>query len=166
MTREKVKPVHIDYIELEGTMLELLIDEHHTPAAKCGDQVYHGLADLIKNMPELTEPAHLNALAEICNFVFKGQEFHFIKDVEEFKKMYCERIEFEKAKLAPDLQRLSDFGIFDVSVMHPPRIVKHQFIFFVSNDYNQLPFRVLCELPFSREYPSVRYELLPYVHGH
>lgn len=162
MNRIKEKPIHITNILFKEKTFELILNAHKNPIIKCGSDYFKNMEELITAFPDLAKPENLYTLAEACNFMFKGLEFSPINDVEEFKSEYMHQIKFEQTQLELMGPRLSDYGIYDVSVMHQPRLLHSQFIFFVMNAYNRLPFRVICALPLSRDYPSVRYELLPY----
>lgn len=127
-----------------------------------GKDKYKTLHSLLKKVPELTEPQHFAALAQLTNFLAKGFEYQYIENTKQFKEDYLNRIEFEKNSFDYIPNRLIDHGIFNVMVMHPPHIINNELVFFVKNAQNDLPFKVSCPFPITSETPNVLYQLLPY----
>jgi hypothetical protein len=164
MVHTKATQIHVGDLEFKGKSFALILDAHQTPMLKYKNDVYQNMSELLRDFPDLIVPENAFLLAKLCNFMSKGLEFKVIEDIEEYKKKYRACIEYEQTHTVINSHRLVDFGVFDVSIINVPHLTPHQFIFFVCHEYNYLPFRVTYALPPSREYPSVRYELLPYLH--
>lgn len=158
----KALPTHTQTNQFDRQSLQFLLDEAHSPMIQYESRYYHSFNELINTFPHpLTDD--LKLFAEMANFMFKGDEFSVIDDIEAFKKAYHTQIQREKTRFIVAEQRLSEYGIFDLSSLHSPRLEAQQFIFFVKNDFNQLPYKVTCTLSSHEQTSHVHYTLLPYL---
>lgn len=139
---------------------ECRIDKDNHPSVIYHKEEHSYLSSLLRAAPWLLEAKNLKALASVANFFFKDIEFDFIEDIENFKKTYQELINTPPSKRNPLPFQLIDFGVFDVSSMCDPYFDQNTFIFYVKNNYNLLPYRVICS-SLTQETPDVSYELLP-----
>jgi hypothetical protein len=148
-------------LSLDSTELFFLFDQAHQPAIEINGFQYTSLNHLLQILPQLIHPRHLEKLAQIANFLAKGLEFEYIEDIELFKQNYWQQIEAEQLNLHHETPALKDYGIFDLSVMHPPRLMDHKLIFFVKHDYLSIPYQTSLCYPISKELLHMSYELLP-----
>ena len=139
-----------------------LLMEDQSPAAEFRGQIIHQLWILCQQCDLLTDPAYLKEFAVISNFLWKGGSFQFIDSIEEYQKNYYAQIEREK-KYPADVfpYRLTDYKIFDLSVMHDPRLIEEQLHFYVSNTASGLPYHVICPFPYTSLSTLVHYQILP-----
>lgn len=134
----------------------------HIPVIEYQEKVYRYLWLLINEVKELSQPAYINIFAVIANFFWKGTEFQFIENVSVYQKQYQERVNYERQFPADVFEfRLTDYKIFDVSVMHDAIIEEGQIIFFVCNLTNGLPYRVVAPFPYNVPSTLVHYQILP-----
>ena len=147
------------------TELSFHLDQD-TPIVTVKGNKYTTLHQLVKDVPELSNPENIEAFAEISNFMFKGIEFTFIDNIPEFQKEYVKRLEQDKKHPEKPSHGLhfSDYGIYRIEIMHPPKIERGHLIYFVKNGYTQLPYRVSCPFPFTGDHTVAKYELLPNAH--
>jgi hypothetical protein len=111
-----------------------------------------------KNQTPLNPVKHTkqDELKNLALSVLAGSEYRMINNPELYQQLYRRRILEENCDF--DLQpRLSAYGIFDISDIHPPSIEGRRLVFFARNSHN-VPYKVTCDLT-SRK---MRYELLPY----
>lgn len=142
------------------------LDSNHQPIIIYKEKKYTSMHDLCMELPEfLSGTIDLKKLAHFLNFMSKGIGYEVIDNIKRYKEDYLARIEFEKNSFDYLPVRLRDHGVFDVSVMHSPQIVREEFIFFVKNADNNVPYRVNCPFPINPETPNLNYQLLPYTTG-
>lgn len=149
-------------VNVHGFDLLCQLDSHLKPLVRSGDKTYQSLFGLTQAIPVLELNDHLKALAKIANFLSGGAEYQFIEDISKYQEEYLNRVEFEQNSFDYIPNRIIDHGIFDVSVMHPPRIINNELVFYVKNDQNQLPYCVSVAYPITKESDGIRYQLLPY----
>ncbi len=141
--------------------LFFLFNHQHQPVIEMEGIQYHSLGQLLHILPQLHHPQHIEKLVQIANFLARGIEFQYIEDIELFKENYYQEIEAEQSSLLEDSPKLKDYGIFDLSGMHPPCLKKHQLIFFVKHDYLSVPYQATLFQPIESESLHMNYELLP-----
>lgn len=154
--------ISIQMISLGPHELFFLFDRHHQPAIEVKEVQYHSLGILLKTFPQLQQQDHFDKLAQIANFLAKGLEFQYIEEINSFKTSYYQQVELERSSLLYEGVTLKDYGIFDLSVMHPPCLKDHKFIFFVKHDYLGIPYQVSLLYPIGKDNPEMIYELLPF----
>lgn len=154
--------VSIQRIALEGNEFHLFFDQDQEPVINVSGQIYTVPSDLFQTFPFLSSIRYLGKAAQMINFLSVGLEFRFIENVEKFKDHYLQCIESELGSVDSDRPMLSQYGIFDVSHLHPPQIQDGSLVFYVKNDQTQLPYRVEVPFPPIEEEFEVQYELLPY----
>ena len=132
------------------------------PVAEYRNQTISHLWILCNQCPCLSDPRHLCAFAEIANFLWKGESFKFIARIDEYQENYLRQVDCEK-KIPSDVfpYRLTDYQIFDVSVMHKPRLMEDKLHYFVYNTSTGLPYRVVCPFPYTSTSTMVHYQVLP-----
>ncbi|MBA3958065.1 MAG: hypothetical protein H0X51_06700 [Parachlamydiaceae bacterium] len=147
---------------IQSSELQYTIDANKKPVILYKGKTYSQLQELTAAIPSLTEPNSLEAFASALNFFCSGTRYLFITNIPEFQEDYLNRIEFEQNSFDYIPNRIIDHGIFDTSKMHPPQILNDELVFFVQDDYTQLPYRASCPYPIETPTPKVRYQLLPY----
>lgn len=158
--KQRSNPVEIIKVSSD-IQLECQLEGKH-PVVICNQKKYNNLRSLHKEVPELIDAIDLKDLAHLLNFMSSGKEYAVLDKVKRYKDEYLARIEFEKNSFDYLPVRLSEHGIFDVSVMHAPRVVAEEFAFFVKNVDSEVPYRVSCHYPIDLETPNLRYQLLAY----
>lgn len=136
--------------------------KNNKPYAYLNNQEFSYLWFLVDKVPQLSEPHYLREFCEISNFFWKGVQFEFIDSIQAYQQQYIERIEMEynnPADIFP--YRLTDFAIFDISVMHEPKIEGDMLSFYVYNVTNGLPYCVICPYPYPVKSTQVHYQILP-----
>jgi len=133
------------------------------PVVEYNQQTYPFLWSLLQDIPQLCETTHLTHFAKISNFYWKAGNFQFIDSIEEYQKFYLARVKFEQDNPADLFEfRLTDFKIFDVSVMHPPEVENEQLSYFTYNKLTFIPYRVVCPFPYHLQ-QNVHYQILPII---
>ena len=151
-----IQVLHVNLFELR-----FFFDQYQQPTVEIQERHYHSFPDLFHDLPLLSTTPYLDKAAQVINFLVKGLEFQYIDDISLFQTNYRRIIEDESFESPYEHTRLSDYGIYDVSGMHPPKIVEGQLVFFVRHDYTALPYRVSLPYPIAANDKSVYYELLP-----
>ena len=154
--------ISIRMISLKSHKLFFLFDNDHQPIIEVEDVPYRSLKDLLDTFPELGAKNNLGTLAQIANFLARGMEFQNIEDIEAYKEFYCQQIESEKASSLYEGSTFRDYGLFDLSVIHPPCLKNHQLIFYVKDEYLNIPYQATLNYPIQHDHPEIVYELLPY----
>jgi hypothetical protein len=154
--------VFIKEIMIENHVISLCI-QNQTPIVECNHQRFANVWLLVDHIHLLSHLDYLQEFAEISNFFWKGTQFQFIESISNYQRLYKERVELEKKHPADIFEyRLTDFKLFDVSVMHPPQVEQGQLSYFVFNVTNGLPYRVVCPFPYTASTSTfVHYQLLP-----
>ena len=149
-------------IEIEEQSLQGVIDGMQ-PKLQLKEQSFTSIHELIDVLPSLSNAENRLHLAQAINFLARGLEFHVIEEPEEFNSAYEIRInqEIRQPQYGSPL-RLTDYGIFDTSLIHLPIVEKGFFVFYVENEYNGLPYKVSISYPLREAQAQIRYELLPY----
>lgn len=142
---------------IEENEFNLLFNSLHQPTIEIANENYNSLKALLQKYPLLVCDTNLPKTVQMINFLLTGLEYEYIDDLEKFKEDYQQRIESEQATLVGNSVKLSDYGIYDVSFMHEPKLDKGKLIFFVKNDSNNLPYKVSVDTISSKAH----YELLP-----
>lgn len=151
----------IKEISLGPYTLRLLM-HNQMPLVERDGEFYNHIWLLSQQLPLLSDPTYIHQFAEISNFLWKGLQFQFIDQIADYQRFYIERIELERKCPTDIFQfRLTDFKIFDVSVMHDPRINEKELSFFVYNTSSALPYRVVCPFPYIEASALVHYQILP-----
>jgi hypothetical protein len=152
----------IHMISIQNKELHFFFDQDNLPTVEIEEKKYSSFFSLLTDLPDLQHICDLDKVAQIINFFSKGLEFHYIENIEHFKEDYLQRIEAEQIDLGGNLH-LSDYGVFNVGLLHPPLLTERKLIFFVKHDYNSLPYRVSFPFPVTDGLVTIRYELLPYL---
>lgn len=100
---------------------------------------YPSLKRLLEDYPILLN--QLQELAILVNFILVGDTYRVIKEISSYKREY--------------------HGEYNVNDMHPPKIVDRRFIYYVTNEVNDIPYRASCLYPLSDVLSDASYELLP-----
>lgn len=147
-----------------GTHIIKLFIIKDKPIAEFENQHYSQLWFLVQTCPLLSEVDYLKEFARISNFFWKGLAFHYIDSISYFQQHYHQQIELER-RCPGDIfpYRLTDFKIFDVSVMHDPYLEDGSLYYFVYNSSNGLPYRVVCPFPYTTTSTLVHYQILPII---
>lgn len=153
--------ISIQMLSIESTELFFLFDYQHQPVIEVNGIQYTSLRQLLDILPQLHHPQHLEKLAQIANFLAKGLEFQHIEDIELFKESYYQQIEAAQSSLLDDGPKLKDYGIFDLSAMHPPCLKKEQLVFFVKHDFLLIPYQATLFQPIENDLLHMAYEILP-----
>ena len=155
------QPATIKEISIGSSTLRLFMQEQ-TPLVEYEGQVFNHVWLLTQQLPSLSDPIHIKQFAEISNFLWKGLQFQFIDNIAVYQKFYTEQVELER-KFSSDVfpYRLTDYKIFDVSVMHDPHLESNQLFYFVYNSTTALPYRVVCPFPYNSTSTLVHYQILP-----
>lgn len=161
MTTAKQSHNVIHTISLQGVELQCLLDKDMHPSVIHGAHSHQTLYSLVKALPTLEHPDHLKALAYLVNFFSHGLAYQYIDNISSFKEQYLERVEFEQNTFDYLPVRISDHGVFDTSVMHPPHIIQDELVFFVKEESTGIPTCVRCPYPIKAD-QQARYQLLPY----
>lgn len=157
-------------MDLQVPIKELQVGPHsiclslkqQQPVVIVQNQIYAHLWFLTDAIPELSDPQHLIPFAQISNFFWKGIHFQYVECIASYQKHYIERVELERRHPADVFEyRLTDYKIFDVSVMHEPKIEHDHLIYFVYQVATGLPYRVVCPYPYKSTSTLVHYQILP-----
>lgn len=151
----------IKELTIGGETLRLLIKDQ-IPLVEFNNQLINHIWILCQQFTSLNNPAFLSEFAEVSNFLWKGLHFLFIEQICEYRNNYVRQVELEQ-KHSGDVfpYRLTDYKIFDVSVMHEPRLVDGQLHYFVCHAETGIPYRVVCPFPYLCQNPIVHYQILP-----
>lgn len=130
--------------------------------ASVNGEIFVNLWLLVQELPLLSEPIYMNEFAQISNFFWKGPSFEVIDNIPEYQNYYLKQVALEK-KHSPDVfpYRLTDYRIFDVSVMHDPELLENQLSYFVYQTNTGIPYRVNCPFPYRSTSTFVHYKILP-----
>lgn len=150
----------VGVFKVKGREVLCQLDRHHHPLVTIEGKIYHSVLKLLRAFPEIEE--NVGAVARLVNFLCSNNEYTFIEDIAKFQEEYVDRVEFEQNSFDYIPDRIIDHGVFNITVMHSPKVVDNQLIFYVKNENSQLPYRVSCAYPIQSESPEVRYQLLPY----
>ena len=132
------------------------------PIAGYENQTFTFLWGLIEKIPSLSDTRYIAQFAHLSNFFWKAGQFECVENIEEYQRFYVERVELERKQPADLFEyRLTDYKIFDVSVMHAPRVEDKQLVYFTYNKGNGLPYRVVCPFPYHLNSSHVHYQILP-----
>lgn len=143
--------------------INFFFDQNSQPIIEVSGSSFNNLQDLFRKHPELNEAENFDKLTQMINFLAKGLEFHIIGNIEAFKQDYRERFEAREVELLDDSDdRISEFFRYDVSGMHPPRVVNGKLVFFTKHDYTGIPYAVVVNHPLTGEL-DISYQLLPYL---
>ncbi len=135
--------------------------ENKIPVVIYGGHKYINLDGLLNAIPHIAN-SKLLELCYLVSFFYGGSEYEFIENIDDFKEKYLNVIEFDKNSLDYNPDRLIDHGEFNIRVMHSPRIVDNELVFFVQNIKSKLPYRVSCPYPIPSGKMDVTFHLLPY----
>ncbi len=154
-------PELIKEISLGPHKLRLFIQDEKSYVEREEQPIYHVWL-LGQQLPIICDPAHIKVFAEISNFLWKGLQFQYIENITSYQSFYREQIELER-KCPSDIfqYRLTDYKIFDVTVMHEPRLEEGKLSYYVFNASNGLPYRVVCPFPYTAASTLVHYQILP-----
>jgi hypothetical protein len=153
----------IQMLHLDQTKLYFFFDQDHQPAININGAKYTSLYFLYQDFPSLATSLQVEKIAQITNFLVKGLEFQFIENIIQFKEEYTQVLEAGQIDLLHNVPCMHDYGIYDVSLMHKPKIVADELIFFVKHGYTQLPYKVSLNHPLIKKKFTVQYELLPFL---
>ncbi|CAF23026.1 hypothetical protein [Candidatus Protochlamydia amoebophila] len=134
------------------------------PVVKYQNRIYPHIWLLVEALPELSDPLHLVSFAQLSNFLWKGGEFEYIECIKTYQNSYKERIGLERAQPTIFFEhRLTDYKIFDVSIMHKPKIESNQLVYFAYQVSTGLPYRVVCPFPYKSTTATIHYQILPII---
>lgn len=136
--------------------------KNQNPHAEWKQKEYSYLWFLIEQAPQLSETIYLQEFCEISNFFWKGTQFEVINSISSYQQEYIDRIDLEynnPADIFP--YRLTDYAIFDISVMHEPKLLNGMLNYYVYNVTNGLPYLVVCPYPYPVASTKVHYQILP-----
>jgi hypothetical protein len=152
----------IHMIRLNNMEIHFYFNEDNKPTIEIKGKAYTSLSSLFRDFPFFSRLKNQEKIAQLINFLLKGLEFYYIENITEFQESYRKQIEIEQ--LYPEEAPLYlKYGIYDVSIMHPPLIKNRQLIFFVKQDYTQMPYQVTVPFPIVQETVMAYYELLPFI---
>ena len=136
--------------------------DNQLPVVKFDDQLFNHIWILSQHLPLLSEIAYLKEFGIVSNFLWKGLDFQFIDCIVDYQKQYREQVELEK-KCPSDVfpYRLTDYQIFDVSLMHEPKLESGTIHYFVFQTHTGLPYRVVSPFPYTSLSTVVHYQILP-----
>lgn len=140
----------IQNIYVGDTLLVLSIEEG-ARCVHCKGRGYLSLIPLFKEQPALYNPIHVQACAEVVNFLLLGERGRVIIATDLYRATYL------KNKEKPPLTR---FGEYDLSSLHPPQLIDHQLVFFTHDLTTSLPYQVTCPIPYTADSPPIQYQLL------
>lgn len=151
----------IKEIFVGSCQVSLLMNEQ-VPLAEFQNQMYPHVWLLIQQLPLLSNADYLGEFSQISNFLWKGLEFQIIEQIVDYQSFYLKQVELEK-KFPSDVfpYRLTDYKLFDVSVMHKPLLENGKLIYFVYHISTGLPYRVICPFPYTSPSSLVHYQTLP-----
>jgi len=156
-------PASIKEISVGPLFLQLCLDGQ-TPLVSVNGHYYNHIWLLNQAVPLLSNPIYIKQFAEASNFLWKGLEYQYIENIARYQQFYNDQIELEK-KFPGDVfpYRLTDYKIFDVSVMHDPCLKGGMLHYYVYQTATGLPYRVICPFPYPNESAStlVHYQILP-----
>lgn len=142
-------------------VLHLLI-ENQTPYVEYNDKKFIHLVQLVEELPFLSQIDHIKVFRQVANFFWKGFSFECIENIASYQQNYIKQVELEKTYSGDVFPyRLTDYKIFDVSVMHDPLVKDKQLFFYVYNILTGLPYRVVCPFPYDSPSTLVHYQILP-----
>lgn len=145
---------------LIGTQtLSLYFDASQTPTVGYKEKSFRTLYALIDAFPQLAE--NFSKSAELANFLMRGMDFQLIEDIEAFKLSYHEQLA-SNLNENDDKPHLADYGHFDLSSLHPPRLNNGQLVFFVKGGHTHLPYQVSVSFPMPTSSQPSAYSLLPF----
>ncbi len=153
--------ISIQMLSLGSAELFFFYNQAHQPAIEINGISYSSLSHLLQDLPQLALIENIEKLAQVANFLAKGLEFQYIENIESFKENYWQQIEAEQSNLLHETTKLKDYGLFDLSLMHPPQLRDYKLIFFVKHDYLLIPYQASLFYPIDREPLHMSYELLP-----
>lgn len=139
-----------------------LFMQNQTPLVEWEGQFFNHIWLLSQQLPHLSDFSYIKEFAEISNFLWKGLQFQFIHQIADYQQFYKEQVELE-IKCPSDVfpYRLTDYKIFDVSVMHDPHLEEDHLSYFVYQSTTGLPYRVVCPFPYISTSTLVHYQILP-----
>ena len=151
----------IKSLALGSKILYLYLDGQ-TPLVECEGLFFSHIWVLVQQLPLLSNLSYLKEFAEISNYLWKGLEFQFIESIANYQISYRTQVEFE-LKNPSDVfpYRLTDFKIFDVSVMQEPYLEEGNLIYYVFQGATGIPYRVVCPFPYTSTSTLVHYQILP-----
>ncbi|MBA3722032.1 MAG: hypothetical protein H0W88_06495 [Parachlamydiaceae bacterium] len=155
--------VYINEITIENQTLFLILNNEN-PRIEWNNQIFSHLWFLIGKLPALSNPVYIEQFAEIANFYWKGIQYKCIENIPAFQKQYQEQVKLERLHPADIFPyRLTDYKIFDVSIMHEPKLHEGQLIYFTFNTQTGLPYRVVCPFPYPAASTLIHYQILPII---
>lgn len=156
-TKEYIKSIQLNNDKV------FLILKNQIPIVEYNDEPFSHLWFLVAKLPSLSNPKYIRAFSEISNFFWKGLQCQCIESIDLYQRNYMNQVDLER-KYPADLfpYRLTDYKIFNVEVMHEPKIDLGQLIYFVYNIHTGLPYRVVCPFPYPATVSTtIRYQILP-----
>jgi hypothetical protein len=153
--------VQVGEVNLKNEKFFLVL-KNQAPVVEWQDQGFPHLWHLLSKIPELSDTQYIEQFAQISNFYWKGLHFQCIASINDYQKQYRDQVALEQ-KHSSDVfpYRLTDYKIFDVSVMHAPKYENGQLIYFVNQVQTGLPYRVVCPFPYPSTSTLVHYQILP-----
>lgn len=132
------------------------------PTIEFKEQKFNCLWILCQQCPALCDFTNLKQFSIVSNFLWKGSSFQCVDQIDSYQKNYYAQVELEK-KHPTDVfpYRLTDFKIFDLSVMHEPTLFDENLHFFVYDTSTGIPYRVVCPFPYTALSTRVHYQILP-----
>ncbi len=121
---------------------------------------YDNFSEFLKQTQKLLNPENLSIYSQLINFIHTGVSFSYIQDTEFYKTSYAEWI---KTLGTEHPHPCTNFGPFNLSEIQSPKILDGKLIFYVQDNYTNVPFRVESSYPFDNANNEIFYNLLPYL---
>jgi hypothetical protein len=118
---------------------------------------YFSVNTLLAAYPRLTCEEYLKTLSLVVNFLLSGLSYSVIEDIPAYQKRYVDRRQMEMNEAKGTVQ----YGYFDVSVIHPPKMEDGLLTFFVESSNFDIPYKFTCHLS-NNEISGSSYSLLPH----
>ncbi|CUI17232.1 conserved hypothetical protein [Candidatus Protochlamydia naegleriophila] len=152
----------IQLLHIGETRICFFFNQNDLPAIDIEGTTYTSLLEVLLHFPQFAVPQQADKIAQLSNFLMRGLEFHFIENILKFQEDYAQRIDAGQFEVLQNIPCQNDYGTYDVSIMHPPRLNAHELIFFVWHDYTKIPYRASLSYPICDQNFIMKYELLPY----
>ena len=139
-----------------------LIVENQIHSVEYNDKKFIHLVQLVEELPLLSQVDHIKIFTQLAEFFWKGFSFECVENIASYKDNYVNQVQLER-KYPGDVfpYRLTDYKVFDVSVMHDPLVKEKELLFYVFNIQTGLPYRVVCPFPYDSPSTVVHYQILP-----
>lgn len=124
-----------------------------SPIVEVNAETYLEIEPLLLDYPMLLEANNLLLYAQVLNFFAAGIVYDLIENPTAFKQKYIDLNAVIQTK--PSIAEESSFGPFDVSEITLPKLEDGQFIFYVEDAYNKIPYKVKVPHPLTADWLSL-----------